>query len=117
MELAIHAQDFQICLCVAGEAEYHGAVHGFEIHRRSVEHFVQFEAQISVGGLRAKPAGAVQNLHIPVDRTQITTTVNATYQHTLVDGTDAAQEHAIRNVDVILDGDFDTLTYWISGMN
>ena len=108
MELAVHAQNLQIRLCVAGKPKYHRAVHGFEIHRRSIEHFVQLKAQVAVGGLRAETAGAIENLNVPVDRTQITTTVNATYQHTAVDGTDAAQEHAIRNVNVILDGDFDT---------
>src|ERR1700722_17447122 len=111
MELAVHAQNLQIRLCVAGKPKYHRAVYGFEIHRRSIEHFVQLKAQVAVGGLRAETAGAIENLNVPVDRTQITPPVNATYQHTAIDGTDASEQHAIGNMDVILDGHFDTLTF------
>src|ERR1700757_815701 len=117
MEFAVHAQHFQICLRVARKAEYYGAVHGFKIHRCSVEHFVQFQAQVSVGSLRAEAAGAVQDLDVAVDRTQIATAVNATDQHAAIHGSDASEQHTIGNVDVILDGDFNTLTFWISSVN
>src|SRR5580700_2616001 len=107
MELAVHTQHFQICFRIAGKAEYYGAVHGFEIHWRAVEHFMQLEPQISVRSFGIETTGAIQDLDVAVHRAQIATAVDAPDEYAAINGTDASQQHAIWNVNVVLNRDFD----------
>ena len=117
VDVAIHAEDFQIGPSSSRKAQQHRPIHGLQIHRSARHQFPQFEADVSVGRLLTEAPGTIRHFDVAIHRAQLPTAFHAANDHAAVHRSDAAEQDAIRNVNVIFDRNFRAFTFGITGMH
>lgn len=116
-KITVHRLHVQVRARVGRQCENDRAVDGLDVHRRAVCDVAQLKRKIAIRRLGVEAAGAVSNLDVAIDRTQIASTLHAVNEDTAVDRLHRSEKDAERNVDVVFNGDTISRAAGVERMN